>query len=278
LYLRKTYFFWHGQEIFNNKSLYYAGEYSTPMKLTLWKSYLLNFPSGILFPLMFVGVVFAIRDKAKFAVPLSYIAVYFGVVIMFFVCARFRQPIVPMAIIFAAYGLVKMNWLIRKGKREWLVPVCVFVVSLIALNAGGDIESVENKSQYLNIVGTAYLQKGENRTATEYLLESLEVAPDNRSAIGSLAQAYVQSGRVADAERTLQQGIKIHPRAPSLLYNLGVIYTNSGKLENAKFCFHKAMELDSLWPAPYLGLKAIYGFEENADSVRVIQALLDRLE
>lgn len=276
LFAKKAYYFWHGQEIFNNKSLYYAGEYSKLMEISLWKTGVLNFPSGLLFPLMFVGIVFAVRHRAKFAVPISYIIIYFAVVILFFVCARFRQPVVPMAIIFASYGLVEFREALRNRKGGLILPAGVFVVLVIALNTGGDIESTENKSQYLNIVGTAHLQQGDLRSAAAYLQESLEVAPGNRSAIGSLAQTYVQAGRTADAEQTLKQGIQLHPDAPSLYYNLGVIYTNSGRLEGAKACFHRTIELDSLWPAPYLGLRAIYEHEGDQDSAAVMQGIIER--
>lgn len=118
LLAKKALYFWHGQEIFNNKSLYYAGEYSALMGLAIWKTDFFNFPSGLLFPLMFIGVVFALRQKTKFVVPLAYIGIYSIVVIMFFVCARFRQPIVPVAIILASYGIIELYQTIRKRKRD----------------------------------------------------------------------------------------------------------------------------------------------------------------
>lgn len=116
LYLKKFYLSWHGQEIFNEKPVYYAGEYSRLMRTLVWQKFV-NFPSGILFPLMFIGMLLAFVNKQDILVPVLYVVLFALVVSAFFVCARFRQPIVPIAAMFAVYAVTTLARLWRESRR-----------------------------------------------------------------------------------------------------------------------------------------------------------------
>lgn len=118
LNLKKVWYFFQGQEIFNNKSMYYAREYSVLMKVLLWPSGL-KFPSGLLFPLMFVGLLFAVWDRRSFFVPGAFIGGYALVIAAFFVCDRFRLPIVPLAVMGGGSRGVRFN----KGPTRCIPPV-----------------------------------------------------------------------------------------------------------------------------------------------------------
>jgi 4-amino-4-deoxy-L-arabinose transferase-like glycosyltransferase len=147
LFIKKYYYFWHGQEIFNIKSVYFSGNYSWLMRFLLWKNFL-NFPSGILFPLMFVGIFYAIENKQRITVPLLFLLIYSVTIMLFFVCSRFRQPIIPVAVLFSAYGIHHSVEMIRQKKDKMvLIGGSIFVTFLILLNLGGDNESPLNLSQ-----------------------------------------------------------------------------------------------------------------------------------
>lgn len=51
-------------------------------------------------------------------------------------------------------------------------------------------------------LGTFYLQKGEPNKATEHFLVSLELSPENKSALAYLGAAYYLAGEKAEAEKT----------------------------------------------------------------------------
>ncbi len=269
LYFAKLFFFWHGQEIFNNKSLYMAGEYSGFMKLAIWKK-VLNFPTGLLLPFMLVGIFLVLSEKKRMTVPLLYVLIFSLTIALFFVCARFRQPIMPVAIILAAYGIYRSIQLIRKKKPVLKSIVIVFVVGLVIFNLGGNIESIKNRSQFENILGTLYMQKKDFPNAIAHLNQSLQIAPDNRSAIGTLSYAYLQAGQLAEAEKTLHRGVAMFPRSSQLNYNLGNLYFQYGQPEAAKLYFWRTIELDARLPDPYMGLGMIYEQEGQLDSARQI--------
>jgi len=269
LFITKFYYFWHGQEIFNNKSLYYAGMFSFLMKLTIWKA-IINFPSGILFPFMFAGIFLALKKDRTILLPTLFLIIFSLTISLFFVCSRFRQPIVPVAIILASYAGYRLFEIMRTHSGAWKAPVMIVVATGILLNLGGDIESRENKSQYFSTLGSVYIQRGMPREAADFLERSLHIASDNQSAIGLLGQAYVEMRQPMKAERVLAHGLKLFPTSLQFNYNLGLLYLNYGKFERAKTRFNRVIELDSLQMDPYLGLGIIYEQEEKVDSAKYI--------
>ncbi len=269
LIAKKFYYFWHGQEIFNNKSLYYAAEYSVLMKILLWKN-LLNFPSGIMFPLMLAGIVIAIRQRREVGVPLANLILYSLVVTLFFVCSRFRQPIIPVALIFAAFAADYIVAHFKSRNTDWKLGVGVFAAFVVLLNLGGDIESRINKSQYQNMLGNLYLHKDMFKEAVPHFQKALEIAPDNRPAIGALATAYSELGMYDQAEVMYKRGIQLHRNSAQFHYNLGTLYYNTGRYDEAKPYYWRVIQLDPRYVNPYKGLGAIYEMQDKPDSAIVV--------
>jgi 4-amino-4-deoxy-L-arabinose transferase-like glycosyltransferase len=270
LLIKKFFYFWQGQEIFNNKNPYSSGEYSWIMRLLLWNKFL-KFPSGLLFPLMLVGIYFAIRMKQEALVPLLWLLIYSVTISMFFVCSRFRQPVVPVAIIFAAYGVVQFTETIRRKKMgQGLVAASIFLSSLIILNIGGNIESTINLSQERNMLGIAYSKAGAYDKAIENFEAALALLPDNVSVFGGLAEAEAKAGRLNDAERTLKKALALYPQFSAFNYNLGLIYYVTRRYREAKPLLYNAIKYDPKYALPYLLLGTLYEQEGNQDSARYI--------
>ncbi len=257
LFLKKAWLFWHGQEIFNNKNLYFAHNYSPIMRLLLWKKGL-NFPSGILFALMIAGIYFCFKEKRNTMIPLLFIALFWLTISLFFVCARFRQPIIPVSIIFAAFGAHRLFLLFQRHEKNSFVPVGLFVFSMIFLNIGGNVNSRKNRSQFQNLVGAAYLQKNQPDQAIPYLEKALKIAPNNPSAIRSLTYAYIQAERLKDAERMLIAGIKREPRSAQLINNLAALYMKTNQVQKAIPLFEKVTQLVPEKPDAYMAIGSIY--------------------
>ncbi|MFH1374064.1 MAG: glycosyltransferase family 39 protein [bacterium] len=241
LYLKKFYLFWHGQEIFNNKSLYYAGEYSTLMKALLWKK-VVNFPSGTLFPLMFAGLFFAFRDRRDVLIPALYVIMFALVVALFFVCARFRQPLIPFAIMLAVYGTATLGRLFNRSRGHFLIACGAVAVMTFALNAGGTVESKQNLSQFHVGVGSVYLKRKDYANAVTHLERSLQVLPDNMGAYDLLGQAYLNSRQIREAEATYLKAKEMFPTYAPFNFNLGRISQMRSELDKAKEYYHLTLE------------------------------------
>ncbi len=270
LFVKKCYLFWHGQEIFNNKSLYYAGEYSLLMKVSIWKAGL-NFPSGLLFPLMICGIYLAFSTRVRMTIPVGYLVLYMLAIALFFVCARFRQPIVPVAIIFAAYALVTTARSAKnQGWRSSLPALGIFIAAVIALNWGGDVESRANQSQFDTILGSIYHRQRDLPRAIDHYESAIALLPRNVRVYSQLGRAYTEAGQFERAIGAFQRGITQAPDYPALRYNLGIALTRFGRLEEAKASFRDALQLSPTALDARLALAEVYELQKHTDSALVL--------
>ncbi len=102
LLARKAFLFWHGEEIGRNQDIYFWRNYSPILATTLWKS-LIAFPFGLVGPLALVGLVVAVRQRG-ISLPVTFVIVYTLSVVAFFIMARYRVPLIPLLLVYAAYG------------------------------------------------------------------------------------------------------------------------------------------------------------------------------
>lgn len=240
LLVKKFYLFWHGQEIFNNRPVYFAGEYSWLMKALVWRK-IINFPSGILFPLMFLGLILAFVKGHDVMVPALFVLLFAVAVSVFFVCARFRQPVVPLAIIFGVFALHMLKTQLL-GKGKVFVFSGVLLLLLIAgLNWGGNVDSKTNLSHFHAAIGIAHVNGRHYTTGIAHLQKSIRLST-NLSAYEALGQAYLFLGKLAQAERAYREGLEHFPTHPSFRFHLGAIYQRREDFEKAKEHYYLTIE------------------------------------
>lgn len=116
LLARKAFLLWHGEEVGRNQGIYFWRSYSPILATTLWKN-LIAFPFGLVAPLALVGLILAIRQRGGVSLPIAFIAVYALSVIAFFITARYRIPLIPLLLVFAAYGGHCVIQALRHGSR-----------------------------------------------------------------------------------------------------------------------------------------------------------------
>jgi tetratricopeptide (TPR) repeat protein len=102
LLARKTFLFWHGEEIGRNQNIYFWRNYSPILAITLWKNFV-AFPFGLVGPLALLGLIVAVRRRG-ISLPVTFIIVYALSVVAFFIMARYRVPMIPLLLVYAAYG------------------------------------------------------------------------------------------------------------------------------------------------------------------------------
>lgn len=115
LLARKAFLFWHGEEIGRNQDIYFWRSYSPILATTLWKN-LLAFPFGLIGPLALLGLIVAVRQRG-ISLPVAFIVVYTLSVVAFFIMARYRIPLIPLLLVYAANGGYSVVQAVRFGPR-----------------------------------------------------------------------------------------------------------------------------------------------------------------
>ncbi len=238
----KTAQFWRGDEIERNQEMYYWRKYSSVLAGTLWK-WGVAFPFGLVSPLALLGLIVYIRRQG-FVLPVLFVLGYSFAVISFFVAARYRLPIVPLLILFAAYG---GNWLWRQRPlRQALLPTAVFALLVLLVNWDLPPMDGRGKAATHNDLGNAYLQqgrydlallkyeqatrldsmywqawfnlgslramRGDLRGALPILLNVLEHERERADVWSNVAGVYVGLGQYQQAAEVLEQAVVAAPR------------------------------------------------------------------
>jgi len=107
-----------------------------------------------------------------------YIAAYALSFIVFFVCARYRVPLIPFYIIFASsaivYGVERLK---KKQYKQLYIPVTIFIGSYLFFNA--NIFNIKQTNPGLNYctLGVAYKNQGDIDKAVECYNTAIKVDP-----------------------------------------------------------------------------------------------------
>ncbi len=156
LLARKSGLFWAGGERSNNKYIYFFWHESGLGKIPLPGFWLVA-------PLGLAGAVLLWRRRRDFWLLYLFVASYMLGVIAFFVNARFRLPIIPVLIVFAAYAAFCLWHNVRhKSPAAWwtiaLVVLCFVVVDMDFIRFRENKVHADSISHYT--LGNAYLNMG----------------------------------------------------------------------------------------------------------------------
>jgi len=142
---RKARLFANHFEVPDNESYAYFATHVAPWLAWPGPSF------GTLFPLALVGLWLAPRTRGA-ALLAGFLLVYSASVIAFFVVSRYRLPVAPIGIAFAAHGAVQLAALARERAWRRLAPLLVVLVAA-ALFAGQDIAHDDLAMSHFNLGG-----------------------------------------------------------------------------------------------------------------------------
>jgi tetratricopeptide (TPR) repeat protein len=163
LMFKKTRLFWAGPERANNKFIYFFWHLAG-MKYIPLPAFWIVAPFGLL------GAFLLWPRRRELSMLYLFVVTYSIGVILFFVNARFRLPVVPILIIFAAYGALYIVAAFRS--RSFGVAPALLVLTIAAVAVNHDYLWVRQMRSYSSAIshytlGNAYLKMGLGETALE---------------------------------------------------------------------------------------------------------------
>jgi tetratricopeptide (TPR) repeat protein len=186
-------------------------------------------------------------------------------VIAFVVFGRYRLPIVPLLILFAAAGVVEVTR--ASAERQWRP---LFVAGIAALTTGllANV-TVFNPQQRLAIsfYNWAYVLTGANRTeeAIQVNREALRLDPKMAEAHYNLGTLLASGRQFAEAIIEFRAAIDLREAYPEAWNNLGAALAMTGDRRGAAAALMRALIQDPGHPGARENLEGMLGMAMEAD-------------
>lgn len=206
--LWKLRLFFTDWELGNNQEVRFFAHHFSPVA----RMSPVGFP--LLVGLASLGIVLCLSDRKRRGrcfPPLAFLCLYTLSVVAFFVCSRFRAPVLPVLALFSAVGLV---WLFDKAaQRAWPrlgLGAALALIAGFATTLRPAAIKTTDANGYLQL-GHLAEQMGQARDAEGHYRYASQLDPGNPFAQVSLARVQLADGRPVEAEGALQAILAIDP-------------------------------------------------------------------
>ncbi|MCP4245980.1 MAG: tetratricopeptide repeat protein [bacterium] len=197
---------------------------------------------GVLVPLAAAGVVLAWPLRGRLWGLYAMVLVIALAVAVFYVFARYRHPIVPVAIILAGAALERAIALARR--RDWralLVPAAVAGLAAVVVNWPLHPEGQLNALAWGNL-GSALARRDNLDGAVTCFERAVEGAPESAEMHYNLGLACLVRGQVDRAIDEFQAALHLAPELIEVDYQLAVALERLGRRDEAVAHYRRAIE------------------------------------
>ena len=234
LMARKVALLWNATEMVDTESQEAHAEWSLPLRLGGVAGHF-----GSLVPLAFFGVIVTWRMRARIWVLYAMTLAYAASVVVFYVFARYRYPLVPLLMLFAAAGIAGAREYVGRAGPAWALAA----VAAVAVFCNWPILSTTLMRAVTETnVGTALQSEGRLDEAIDHYHRAIALAPEFPPAYNNLATTLRAQGNVAGAIATYQQALRVRPEYPDAQYNLANALLQAGKPAEAIDHFRVALQ------------------------------------
>ena len=257
LSLKKLYFSWNAYEIESNRDIYSQRPYSSLFSNLLWYFHI-GIPFGVIAPLALLGIFYLFRTwKREYLLLLGFLFSYQIILMLFFVTARFRTPMLPIIIMLCAFGLYQMH--IRRHK---LKPI---LISLLAMHAllifvNTELWGIKPETQARNnqALASIFMRQNQLDSAIVYARQAVSEDRNNPETWAFLGAALEMSQDFANASAAFQNSAQLNPNDALVQNHLGYNYYKTGRLDLALTACTNALLVDSTIIDIYTNLGNIY--------------------
>ena len=249
LLLRKALLLMNAREIVDTESIEVYREHSRLLRGLGW---FLHF--GVLGPLAALGL-WATRDRWRrlwilYAVGLT---VAFSLV-LFYIMARYRMPLVPLVTLFAAAGLGRLIQSLRdRTAAPLLGNLAIVAVCAIVQNWPLPIETLPRATTYYNL-GVSLFEQNDLAQAKIFLEKVLQIRPDFADGHFRLANVLVDSGEAASAMEHYRRAITLDPRHVEAHLEMARLLAEEGRSDAAIHHYRVVTELEPPQAAAHINL------------------------
>ena len=238
---RKILLLFNRNEMLDTEAQESYAEFSVVLRVLGWVTHF-----GLLVPLALIGVIATWPDRRRLLIVHALALAYAASVVMFFVFARYRYPLVPFLIVFAAAPFDSRvrdyiaRTLTQGNSKKWQWAAIVVVVAIFS--NWPVLSPTLMQSITENNLGAAFLEKGQYDQAIAHHERAIALRPDYAPAYNNLGAVLRAAGRLDDAVARYQQALAIRPDFASASYNLANALLEQGKAGDSVESFRRSLE------------------------------------
>jgi tetratricopeptide (TPR) repeat protein len=232
---------------------------------------------AVLFPLALAGFLYGSAPRREALLLAAFLLFYGLSVVLFFVCARFRVPMLIPLFPFAARGLVLLSERARERSLRTLAPVLgVF----LAANIGSSLdpfhvhEVAEGQEAFHR--GNVEARRGNADQAIEAYREAIGKASGLAGAHYHLGVVLVGEGREEEGLRELVRAMELDPNNPRIPLFIGERMAERGAIDQAETLYRRSLAADAYFPDAYVDLGALLaGSGRTAEAEPLLRRALE---
>jgi tetratricopeptide (TPR) repeat protein len=234
---RKVALLWNATEMLDTESQEAHADWSWPLRIGAVIGHF-----GVLVPLALFGVFVTWPMRSRLWILYAMTLAYAASVVLFYVFARYRYPLVPFLIMFAAAGVAALPELVRARSIPgglWTLAA----VAVVALFANRPILSTTLMRAVTELnLGAALQGDGRLDEAQGHYERAITLSHDYAPAYNNLATVLRAKGRLGEAEATYERALRLRPEYPEAHYNLANVLLDEGKPGEAIDHFRQALQ------------------------------------
>lgn len=280
LMARKVLLLLNADEMLDTESQESYAEWSWPLAIGGWIGHF-----GVLVPLAIAGVFVTWPLRRHLWLLHALTLAYAASVVVFYVFARYRYPLVPFLLLFSAAAVAApfdspfdfrmRNWIARsraQGRRQWLAAAAVLAAAIVAnwtLLSPTLMRSITETN-----LGSALQAAGRHDEAVAHHQRATALAPDHAPAYNNLGASLRAAGRLDEAIAAYRQALALRPDFASASYNLANALLAKGDPGASVEQFRQALQsADTVEARNNLGI-ALAGKGDVAGAVAEFRAAL----
>ena len=218
-------------EMLDTESQQSYAAWSLPLRALGWFGHF-----GILVPLAVLGLIVTWPDRHRLWIVHALAISYALSVVMFYVFARYRYPLVPFLLLFAVPGL----FLVRRALNSWTTIAAVMVAAIVAnvpLLSPQLMAAITETN-----LGTALHEQQRVDEAIAHHQRAIALVPDYAPAHNNLGAALRAAGRLDEAIASYRKAIELQPDFPSAEFNLANALLAKGDTSASVAQFERALQ------------------------------------
>jgi tetratricopeptide (TPR) repeat protein len=188
---------------------------------------------GVLVPLAVVGLVATWPDRRRLWPVLALGSVYAASVVLFYVFARYRFPLVPFLMLFAAVGVLSARSLfVAASSSRRAALILALVLTAVAVN-WPLLSPTRMRAITETNLGTALHEAGRLDEAVVRYRKAVVLQPDYAPAYNNLGVTLRAQGNLDEAIATYERGLRVDGDSQDLHFNLANALLSQNRADEA---------------------------------------------